>query len=495
MMTTAEVRVAEGYVDYRLCLPSSVVVYEIIERQLPWLRSEPGYGLQGDFVALPRNWAGLYRDMVLGTGKGNRFGIKLNDRRILANSYGGTATSNIVLDRYAVPGGERLQHDALEALSTGLDGTLQLYCGAGKTVIAIEHAIRTAKPCLIVVDNNVLLEQWVEALSKHTDYRGMDRHKWASRPHVWSGRTGWARAAFTLTLYSRLADIVPTDEQRAFYGTVFYDEGHHLGSNTYSRCAGLFHGQRISLSATPTRRDGMDELVGVHLGGTLFKRLKPPFTPEVRVLQLPPTPARLEPDFSTEQSLALIGARLADDPPRVRAVTRLLQKLLRDGRRPLLLTRSLHALTNLAADLAGEPLVDTKTDEERKKRLAALLNLQPTVGALAYEIPLEKRAPLCARPILLSITRYGREGLDDPSRDTLVLHEPAVDVGLIQQMIGRILRPSATNNVRQVLILADMHPVTEAMLAKTKRALRSWPVEQGGPYTPRTESIFDYISS
>lgn len=61
----------------------------------------------------------------------------------------------------SAPTGLTLQRDAAEALRrTDLGGVIQLYCGAGKTVVALDAIAKERKPVLIVTDNLELMRQW-----------------------------------------------------------------------------------------------------------------------------------------------------------------------------------------------------------------------------------------------------------------------------------------------------------------------------------------------
>ena len=63
-----------------------------------------------------------------------------------------------------IPTGKTVQQEAMNALLKSRGGILQLSCGSGKTVVALDFAARRQFPTLIIVDTTELMRQWREEI-------------------------------------------------------------------------------------------------------------------------------------------------------------------------------------------------------------------------------------------------------------------------------------------------------------------------------------------
>ena len=133
-------------------------------------------------------------------------------------------TSRITLDHLPdargvlQPTGKTVQRDALHALLGARGGLLQLACGVGKTVVALEYIARTQVPTLIVMDNAQLLGQWAKELERHLDVPG--------GVGLIQGPTFDWKKGVVLSTYQTLAlraDTFP-EEARRWFGTIIWDE-------------------------------------------------------------------------------------------------------------------------------------------------------------------------------------------------------------------------------------------------------------------------------
>lgn len=396
--------------------------------------------------------------------------------------------SRIQLDHTLEPGGalvatgDDVQRTAHQHLISGRDGGLELYCGAGKTVIALHTLAVRNVPTLVVVDNEPLLEQWQRQAERLLDVPkgGMG---------VWQGKVSqWDRGlVFTTyqTLHRRVATL--TEEQRRHFGLILYDEGHHLSSVGYHAVASAFYGQRINLSATPKRPDGLHILAEWHIGPSLFSSLKPPLTPK-STLVWTGTVGGVGPEANAplEKHLAKLSALASCNPARTQRVVALMKERARLGHRQLFATRSLIALTNFAYAWYGLPLPvpslrDELAKEERPEQLAALLRTHQEVGVLAGELDRSTFEEMGKRSHIFSILKFCREGFDQPALDTIWVDGPLGDEGLVQQVLGRVLRRYPGKPEPEAFFLIDDNPAHVKLARKLVHTLTHYPEEKGGP--------------
>ena len=152
------------------------------------------------------------------------------------------------------PTGDNVQQLSVNAMVMSMGGVLQLACGKGKTVVALEKIALGRVPSLVVIDNTNLLEQWVDDVKDFIDVPG-------GVGIIGGGKFDWKKG-LVLATYQTLAqraDDMP-EEIRRWFGQVFWDEAHHINAPTFSKTAELFYGQRYALTATPRRDDGRGRL-------------------------------------------------------------------------------------------------------------------------------------------------------------------------------------------------------------------------------------------
>lgn len=249
-----------------------------------------------------------------------------------------------------------VQRESMDALLKARGGILQLACGKGKTVVAIELACRLGVPTIIMADNTFLLGQWKEEILKFTNLREED--------------IGWIQGdvfdwqkPIVLATYQTMALREDLPEKiRRYFGLTIWDEGHHLGAETFSRTATLFYGYRLLLTATPTRADGMHVIYDFHIGPVIYKDLTPDLKTRVHFLW-----TDLEPDFTDPQvkrkthdrneelHLKMLSAYLGQWAPHLAFVTTEIKAARAEGRKVLVLSESIDELVNLLAVWKGRP--------------------------------------------------------------------------------------------------------------------------------------------
>lgn len=168
-----------------------------------------------------------------------------------------------------------IQRDAVNAILNSSGGILQLSCGLGKTVVALEVAARMKVPTLIVVDNSQLMEQWKKEIELHLnipDGVGL----------IQGATFDWKKPVVLATYQtlSQKAHLI-TPEIRRYFGLIIPDEAHHISAPLFSRVADMFYGMRLGLTATPVRDDGLHVVCDFHVGRVIYKNLSQELVPKI----------------------------------------------------------------------------------------------------------------------------------------------------------------------------------------------------------------------
>lgn len=452
---------------------------------------------------------------------------------------------------------ETSQKDALAALMVARGGVLQLACGKGKTVIALELAARLGVPTIVVVDTTVLLKQWQNEIAKHLDVPGgvgliKDQHLDWKKPLV---------MATYHTLANR-ADMMP-EEIRRWFGLVIWDEAHHVAAPTFCKSADLFYGRRYGLTATPIRDDGLHIVYNLHIGRVLYKNLKQDLKPRVyfkwtgfKIDGADPITKQMTEDKNGELHFGRLAGFFAKWPQRLDLILNEVNEATKEGRKILVLSNSLDecinllALWNNASSLYTDVPVPTPQEvgetvspvEIPKKKLGQMLRTLPMLNAQLQDTSLNpvkrqhymqqktdfqfllsqhecfnkiqkvlrqrqrdylekllaqtsdagliiqrvkpdvRDQMIRTKAVIFAIAKYGREGLDSPMLDTVIVCEPISSRNILQQIMGRTLRKKEGKKSPVVMFLEDDIGPMIGMCKKLRSHLLNWPVEDGGPY-------------
>lgn len=455
---------------------------------------------------------------------------------------------------------ETVQRDAVKVMQESRGGILQLACGKGKTICALELIAREGVPSLIIVDNTHLLEQWLNEIGRHLEVPG-------GVGIIGAGKFDWQKEVVIGTYHTiaNMAEEMPEEVVR-WFGLVIWDEAHHMAAPTWMKAADLFPCKRIGLTATPERADGMHVVYDFHLGEILFKDLTQELKPQIFFqwtgLEVDVTDPKTKEqvcDVNGELHTSMLAGYFGQWLPRIDFILNEVKQAALAGRKILVLSYSVAELVNMyeiwnhGKDLytnipeptpqdVGEtelpiPLDDSterrlhkKLDEldkaladpgfpvaqkaglrqhrseiltrfvqarvfkkvanERDKRQRLYVrqalerNATGSAGLMIGEIKARERMKMLSeKQVTFSIMKYGREGLDEQSLDTVFVCEPMSQKNSLQQLMGRVLRIKLGKKQPIVMFFEDNIGPMIGMCTKLRKHLNSWPLEEGGPFS------------
>lgn len=120
--------------------------------------------------------------------------------------------------------------------------------------------------------------------------------------------------------------------------------------------------------------------------------------------------------------------------------------------------------------------------EKRHRNYIKQVTAKPTAGLLIGKVdPVVRQQMLKTFPVVFAIMKYGVEGLDERSLDTVLALESPSQEGNLRQMMGRALREKAGKQEPLIRFLEDNVDISKGIAANVRRLLRQWPMDQGGP--------------
>ncbi len=303
--------------------------------------------------------------------------------------------------------------------------------GFGKTLIASQMISIRGVNTLIIVNKNMLLDQWIE---RFKEYLGISKNE--------IGILG--KSQNTLNNHLDIATMQSLKNNPQIiqnYSFVIVDECHHIPALTFENIIKQFYGKYIlGLSATPNRKDGMDPILFQQLGNISYE-VKSQKTNK-KVVEI------IKSDFESEcDNFGDLINEIINNDERNQLILR--QIKLHQKRKILILTDRIEHINNLTFLLDKEkiPYVAIHGSLSKKEKEKNLQLIEDS-------------------SLVLATSSYFGEGIDFPHLDTIIFATPISYSGRLIQYLGRIGRKG--DNCLAIDILDIKNNFTKSAFNKRK---------------------------
>ncbi|WP_141046629.1 DEAD/DEAH box helicase [Aliarcobacter cryaerophilus] len=277
--------------------------------------------------------------------------------------------------------------------------------GFGKTLIGAKIFEQRAVKTLIIVNKNMLLDQWISRFVDYFGYKKSDIGFLGKSQNRLNGNIDIA----TMQSLNNIPELVES------YTQVIVDECHHIPALTFEQIVKNFKGRYIlGLSATPNRKDELDPILYQQLGNISYEYKKPK-THTNRLLVI-------KTEFiSSADNYAAIINELVSNEDRNRQIVKTIKENI--DRKILLLSDRIEHL-NLLENILKEEKIDFVSVHGSQNKKEQVENMQKVKTS----------------SLILATSSFFGEGIDFPHLNTIIFATPISFYGRLIQYLGRIGR-------------------------------------------------------
>ena len=277
--------------------------------------------------------------------------------------------------------------------------------GFGKTLIGAKIFEQRAVKTLIIVNKNMLLDQWISRFVDYFGYKKSDIGFLGKSQNRLNGNIDIA----TMQSLNNIPELVEN------YTQVIVDECHHIPALTFEQIVKNFKGNYIlGLSATPNRKDELDPILYQQLGNISYEYKKPK-THTNRLLVI-----KTEFTSSADNYAAIIN-ELVSNEDRNRQIVKTIKENI--DRKILLLSDRIEHL-NLLENILKEENIDFVSVHGSQNKKEQVENMQKVKTS----------------SLILATSSFFGEGIDFPHLNTIIFATPISFYGRLIQYLGRIGR-------------------------------------------------------
>ena len=325
-------------------------------------------------------------------------------------------------------------------------GILQVFTGAGKTVMAIKLITLLKKKTMILVHKEFLMNQWIERIQEYAPQARIGK----IQAQTYDVDDKDIVIAMIQTMYNR---TFPESTYTQF-GFTIIDEVHRIGSEEFSKTLlKTITPFMLGISATVERKDKLTKLLYMFIGPLIYSTEKPPDDPVfVRGIEFKtndPEFNETELDFRGKPKFSTMISKLCNYGARKDFLVRVTQDLCIENPESQIMI------------LAHNRSLLTYLYEAINHRKFA------TVGYYVGGMKPDQLKETEGKNIVLATYAMAAEALDIKSLSILILATPKTD---IVQSVGRILRMKHERPI--VVDIVDCHDIFQNQWARRKTYYR-----------------------
>ena len=321
-------------------------------------------------------------------------------------------------------------------------GLLDIYCGFGKTVLALKILTLVGLKTLIIVHKEFLMNQWEERIQQFIPNARIGR--------IQGQIIDIEDKDIVIGMLQSLSMKEYPEDQFAEFGLTIVDEVHHMSAEIFVRALQKVVTQyTLGLSATMTRKDGLSKVFKMFLGEIIHKEKREHDTvvtvKAVEYKVIDEDFNNMEYDYRGNPKYSTMISKLCTFNPRSEYILHILTNELKlnDKQQIIVLAHNKNLLVYLF-----------KAIEHRK------------IASVGYYIGGMKEKDLKiseTKQIIIATYSMAAEALDIKTLTTLVLATPKTDV---EQAVGRILRVKDNNPL--IIDIIDQHTIFKNQWAKRR---------------------------
>lgn len=277
--------------------------------------------------------------------------------------------------------------------------------GFGKTLIGSKMIELRACNTLVIVNKNMLLDQWCERFENYFGYHKKE-----------IGYLGKSKNTLTNKLdVATMQSLKNNTKIIKNYSFVIVDECHHIPALTFEKIIKEFEGKYIlGLSATPNRKDGMEPLIFQQLGTIAYEVMsKKTVTNKLRIVE-----STFESKIDNFSDL--MSEIISNDERNLLIYNEIIKY---KERKILLLTDRIEHIENIELILKSNKI-----------------DFISVHGSMKKNEQVENMSKVQNASLVLATTSFFGEGIDFPHLNTIIFATPISYYGRLVQYLGRIGR-------------------------------------------------------
>lgn len=315
----------------------------------------------------------------------------------------------------------------------GWGGLFDIYCGFGKTILALAVIAGIGLKTLIIVHKGFLVDQWIERINQFLPTARIGK--------IQGQILDIEDKDIVLGMLQSLSMKEYPDDQFAEFGLCIIDECHHISAEIFVRALQkIVTTYTLGLSATMNRKDGLTKVFKMFLGDVIHKEKREKdqvvLIKAIEFITNDEDFNRMEYDFRGNPKYSTMISKVCNFNIRSEYVISILinELKLNPNQQFLILAHQKNLLIYLY-----------KAIEYRK------------IGTVGYYIGGMKQKDLKiseTKQLILATYSMASEALDIKTLTTLMLTTPKTDV---EQAVGRILRVKHNNPL--IIDIIDQHDI------------------------------------